>query len=171
MKTRSNAAVRSGLVVIVTLAAAAGCGGGAPDLAVSAQAEKEGKGESEHERNERPNFEIRTLSNRADLISDGDALVEVQVPRNVQTRKVTLTLNGANVDASFADAGNGTLRGVVTGLRVGKNLFVADANGRGEGRPFATLTITNHPRGGPVLLGSQTQPWVCATQKSAHAVR
>ena len=24
-------------------------------------------------------------------------------------------------------------------------------------------TITNHPRGGPVLLGSQTQPWICAT--------
>ncbi|HYS07932.1 MAG TPA: DUF6351 family protein [Myxococcales bacterium] len=170
MKTRSNAAVRSGFVVIITLAAAAGCGGGAPDLAVSAQAEKEGKGESEHERNERPNFEIRTLSNRADLISDGDALVEVQVPRNVQMRKVTLTLNGADVGASFvADAEKGTLRGVLTGLRVGRNLFAADANGRGEGRPFATLTITNHPRGGPVLLGSQTQPWVCATPTAVPA--
>ena len=39
------------------------------------------------------------------------------------------------------------------GLVVGENLFVADANGLGEGRPFASLTITNHPRGGPVLLG------------------
>src|SRR6185295_737074 len=28
---------------------------------------------------------------------------------------------------------------------------------------WASLTITNHPRGGPVLLGSQTQPWICAT--------
>jgi hypothetical protein len=27
------------------------------------------------------NFEIRTLSNRADLISDGNALVEVSVPK------------------------------------------------------------------------------------------
>ena len=36
------------------------------------------------------NFEIRTLSNRADLISDGDALVEVQVPKTVPMKKVTL---------------------------------------------------------------------------------
>ena len=43
------------------------------------------------------NFEIRTLSNRADLISDGDALVEVQVPKTVPMKKVTLTLNGADV--------------------------------------------------------------------------
>ena len=47
------------------------------------------------------NFEIRTLSNRADLISDGDALVEVQVPKTVPMKKVTLTLNGADVGASF----------------------------------------------------------------------
>ena len=43
------------------------------------------------------NFEIRTLSNRADLISDGDALVEVQVPKTVPMTKVMLTLNGADV--------------------------------------------------------------------------
>ena len=30
----------------------------------------------------------------------------------------------------------------------------------GRGR---RLTITNHPIGGPVLLGSQTTPWICAT--------
>src|SRR5581483_10261459 len=31
------------------------------------------------------------------------------------------------------------------------------------GRPRAKLIINNHPIGGPVLLGSQTQPWICAT--------
>ena len=42
--------------------------------------------------------------------------------------------------------------------------------GKGNGHGFghdnhddASLTITNHPRGGPILLGSQTQPWICAT--------
>ncbi len=109
-------------------------------------------------------FEIHTLSNRADLISDGDALVEVQVPRNVPLHQVDLTLNGMDVAAAFkADSRERTLRGVVTGLRVGKNRFVAAAHGRGHGRPWAELTITNHPRGGPILLGSQTMPWVCAT--------
>src|SRR5581483_7656061 len=61
------------------------------------------------------------------------------------------------------DADARTLRGVVRGLRVGENALVADANGLGKGRPWASLTITNHPRGGPVLLGSQTTPWICAT--------
>jgi uncharacterized tannase-like protein DUF6351 len=56
-----------------------------------------------------------------------------------------------------------TMRGVVTGLIVGENHLIADSNGQGRGRPRAVLTINNHPIGGPVLLGSQTQPWVCAT--------
>ncbi len=110
------------------------------------------------------NFEIHTLSNRADLISDGDALVEVRVPKNVPMHKVMLTLNGADVTSSFvADDSARTFRGVLEGMEPGENLFVADANGRGRGRPWASLTITNHVRGGPILFSSQAMPWVCAT--------
>jgi hypothetical protein len=110
------------------------------------------------------NFEIRTLSNRADLISDGDALVEVTAPKNVPLKKVTFTLNGNDVAAAFVlDEASRTFRGVLTGLKNGDNDFVVGSNGQGQGRPGAALTITNHPRGGPILLGSQTQPWICAT--------
>jgi len=176
---RFSATIRSGLIAIATLAIVAGCGGGAPELEVSSQAEREGVDDS---RDNPPsfNFEIKTLSNRADLISDGDALVEVRVPKNVPMQKVTLTLNGTNVGAAFiADGRARILRGVLHGLAVGHNRFVVEANSHGhdrrrdddenrgndqdEGRPWATLRITNHPRGGPVLLGSQTMPWVCAT--------
>src|SRR5467141_5188897 len=103
MTMRFSATIRSGLIAIATLAIVAGCGGGAPELEVSSQAEREGIGDS---RDNRPsfNFEIKTLSNRADLISDGDALVEVQAPRNVPMRKVALTLNGTNVGAAFSAA-------------------------------------------------------------------
>jgi len=45
----------------------------------------------------------------------------------------------------------------------GDNEFVAETRGRGHGEAQARLKITNHPIGGPVLLGSQTTPWVCAT--------
>lgn len=125
-------------------------------------------------------FVIRTLGNRADLISDGDALVEVQVPDNVPLKKVKITLNGANITGAFtANASANTLRGVVTGLRVGKNELVADStapgkgadHGRGHGNDHddVSLTIINHPRGGPVLLGSQAQPWVCATPSPVPA--
>jgi len=110
------------------------------------------------------NFEIRTLSNRADLISDGDALVEVTAPKNVPLKKVTFTLNGNDVAPAFVlDEASRTFRGVLTGLKNGDNDFVVGSNGQGQGRPGAALTITNHPRGGPILLGSQTQPWICAT--------
>src|SRR4029077_2341476 len=129
MTMRSSVTVRSGLIAIGTLVAVvAGCGRGAPELEVSSRAEKEGQTESDHH----PpfNFQIRTLSNRADLISDGDALVEVRVPKNVPMHKVTLTLNGASVDSAFvADAEARTLRCVLGGLAAGQNRFVAQANG------------------------------------------
>ncbi|HYT14766.1 MAG TPA: DUF6351 family protein [Burkholderiales bacterium] len=114
------------------------------------------------------NFEIATLSNRADLISGGDALVEVSVPKTVPLHQVTLFLNGRDVTSAFrTDATARIMRGVLTGLVQGQNEFLADSNGQGEGRPRASLTITNHPIGGPVLLGAQTQPWVCATPTPA----
>jgi len=117
---------------------------------------------------DKPNFEIVTLSNRADLISGGNALVEVSVPHNVPLHQVKLFLNGTDITASFVtNAAERTMRGLVTGLVNGSNELLADSNGRGNGRPRAKLTITNHPRGGPVLLGSQTQPWVCATPTPA----
>src|SRR5712691_9150643 len=110
------------------------------------------------------NFEIVSLSNRADLISGGDALLEVRVPKNVPLNQVSLRLNGRDVTAAFeTDAAARTLRGVVTDLAHGDNEFVAEAGGRGHGEPQARLRITNHPIGGPVLLGSQTTPWICAT--------
>lgn len=121
---------------------------------------------------DKPNFDIVTLSNRADLISDGNALVEITVPHNVPLHQVKVLLNGdTDVTAAFrTDAAARTMRGVVTGLKVGTNELVADSNGRGNGRPRAMLIITNHPRGGPVLLGAQTQPWVCATPTGSPAV-
>src|SRR5712691_3055763 len=110
------------------------------------------------------NFEIVSLSNRADLVSGGDALLEVRVPKNVPLNQVTLRLNGRAVTGAFrTSAAARTLRGVVTDLVDGDNEFVAEADGRGHSEPEARLVITNHPIGGPVLLGSQTQPWICAT--------
>ena len=116
-------------------------------------------------------FEIRTLSNRADFISGGDALVEVGVPQTAPLQHVRLYLNGRDVTASFrTDAAARVMRGVLTGLVNGRNEFLADSNGQGKGRPRGSLTITNHPIGGPVLLGSQTQPWICATPAGSPAV-
>jgi len=107
------------------------------------------------------NFEIVSLSNRADLICGSDALLEVRVPKSVALNKVRLSLNGRDVTGAFtANAAARTLRGVVSGLVEGRNDFAA---GESHGGREARLVITNHPIGGPVLLASQTQPWICAT--------
>jgi hypothetical protein len=113
------------------------------------------------------NVEIRTLSNRADLISGGDALVEVRMPGNLKSKNLALRLNGRDVTSQFQyDAARHRMVGLLTGLTEGTNELVADANGRGRGRPYSSLEITNHSRGGPVFSGPQMQPWICATVTS-----
>src|SRR3989449_798088 len=106
------------------------------------------------------NFEIVTLSNRADLISGGDALVEVLVPRTVPLHQVTLFLNGRDVTGAFrTDTAEHAMRGVLIGLVEGQNEFLADSNGRGRGRPRASLTAReapSGPAGGPPDLARAT---------------
>ena len=110
-------------------------------------------------------FEVISLSNRADLISGGDALVEVRVPNGIALSRVKVRLNGADITASFtADAAAGTLRGLVTGLVEGRNDVTAQIDGRGQGDGRRErLVITNHPIGGPVLSGPQITPFFCAS--------
>ena len=97
--------------------------------------------------------DIRVLSNRADLISGGDALVEIAGGR-AGTR---VWLNGSDISAAFATRADGHFTGLVTGLRLGPNQLVA----RNHGLFGSRITITNHPNGGPIFTGPQVQPWDC----------
>jgi hypothetical protein len=100
---------------------------------------------------------IDVLSDRADLISGGEALVAVAVPRGEHASKLRMTLNRHNVSSEFAVRANGSYEGMLTGLRVGANKLVAmlpDHRG-------ARITITDHPIGGPVFAGPQVEPWTC----------
>jgi hypothetical protein len=101
--------------------------------------------------------EIRVLSNRADLVSGGDVLVEVVLPGRVDPDTVRVSLDGTDVTSAFAVRPNGRYEGVVTGLAVGPNDLMATMR---QG-PTVHLTITNHPGGGPVFAGAQVQPWLC----------
>lgn len=106
-----------------------------------------------------PAAEIRTLSNRADLISDGNALVEVALPPGSASGGLAVTVDGRDVTGAFAPAADGRYRGVVTGLKTGDNVIRVEA----PGSRAARLTVTNAPRGGPVYSGAQPTPFVCAT--------
>jgi hypothetical protein len=98
--------------------------------------------------------EIKVLSNRADLISGGDALIEV-VP--APPTGTTVYVGSSNVTGDFAVRGNGRYLGIATGLVVGNNvLTVTLPNSTG-----ASIAITNSPIDGPVFTGPHLQPWDC----------
>lgn len=105
-------------------------------------------------------LQVKTLSNRADLISDGDAYLEVLLPANALSSDLKVDLNGTDVSASFAPRANGRILGVVSGLSEGANTVTAKL---AKGGKSAKLQLTNHGRGGPLFAGAQLQPWVCAT--------
>src|SRR5437016_7827753 len=69
--------------------------------------------------------QIRTLSTRADLVSGGDALVKVSVPRGARISSLRLTIDGRDVTAAFRHHSNGHGLGLLTGLRQGPNTVVA----------------------------------------------
>ena len=102
-------------------------------------------------------LEIEVLSNRADLVSAGDALVAVRVPAGVNVSKVRVLDDDRDVTSAFATRPNGRFEGLVTGLSLGPNVLTARAPGAKDAR----VTVTNHPNGGPVFSGPQVQPWVC----------
>ncbi|MEP7140038.1 MAG: DUF6351 family protein [Caldimonas sp.] len=104
---------------------------------------------------------ITTLSNRADLVSGGSALVEIRTPGFVLPATLKVDRDGTDITAAFSQQPSGRILGVVTGLKTGANVITAKAtDGSIVG---AQLVITNHPVGGPVLLSAQAGPWVCAT--------
>ena len=112
-----------------------------------------------------PTLVLTTLSNRADLISGGDAFLEIVVPQGISAAGLKVDVGGTDVSSAFAVRASGRLLGVVTGLANGANVVTARLNGTSGGR----LTITNHPIGGPVITGPQAVPFVCATPTAQPA--
>lgn len=100
---------------------------------------------------------IRVVSNRADLVSGGDALVQVDPADGVTPSALKMDLNGTDVTASFAVRANGKYMGLVAGLKDGANTLTAKLS---DGS-VAEAKIVNHPNAGPVIYGPQLQPWGC----------
>ncbi len=104
--------------------------------------------------------QIRTLSNRADLVSGGDALVEIVLPKPEFAQALRVRVGARDVSDAFALRADGRVVGLLTGLAIGENVVTASV---GQASHAASLVITNHPIGGPVISGPQTLPFVCAT--------
>ncbi|GAC1316430.1 MAG: DUF6351 family protein [Acidimicrobiales bacterium] len=102
-----------------------------------------------------PQIAIDVLSGRADLVSDGSALIALNLPHGAGAPKVTV--NGRDVSPAFSHGPDGRLQGLVDGLKLGANTLTASA---ANAHP-AHIVLTDHPIGGPVFSGPQIQPWAC----------
>ncbi|QHS09531.1 DUF6351 family protein [Sinimarinibacterium sp. NLF-5-8] len=102
-------------------------------------------------------LQLKVLSNRADLISGDDALIELAAASGADLSQARVSLNGQDVSAAFAPNAQGQWIGLVEGLRLGNNTLEARDATLGSAR----VTLTNHPQGGPLIAGPQLQPWGC----------
>ncbi|PVG84215.1 hypothetical protein DDE18_00805 [Nocardioides gansuensis] len=92
---------------------------------------------------------LQVLSNRADLVSGGDVLLKVRLPRQVRRRHLVITVGGRVVTKHFRHTAPQTYVGLVRRLKNGRNLVVASA----KGARTTKAVVTNHDQGGPVLTG------------------
>jgi hypothetical protein len=109
-------------------------------------------------------FEIKTLSSRADLVSGGDALIEVTAAPTAQLAQLALKLNGRDVTSRLSNGPRpGTFRALIDGLTVGPNMLQAEIKNTSA---TASLAVTNYPITGPILSGPHLTPYECNTSES-----
>jgi hypothetical protein len=123
-------------------------------------------------------LEIRVLSSRPELVSGGDALVEVRAPAGSSLSQIALTLNGKDVTGQLKDDSDArsapyrSFSGLISGMAVGDNtLRVAikpsNKSSGTTGRAIqASLKVTNYPITGPILSGPHLTPYECRTVES-----
>src|SRR3954452_10903336 len=88
-----------------------------------------------HKRKAKPQPVVLSIeASRPDMVSGGDALIAIDVPKPDPVGKVRVRRNGRDVTAAFrADAQNPRrLLGVVEGFRNGSNRISALVKGRGQ---------------------------------------
>jgi hypothetical protein len=101
--------------------------------------------------------QLKVLSTRPDLVSGGEALVQVVLPPRTPASRVKVRVGTRDVTSEFGLRPNGKFEGLVTGLANGSNVLTATRRD-GSG---ARLKVVNHPIGGPIFSGPQIQPWLC----------
>jgi hypothetical protein len=108
-------------------------------------------------------IEVKVLSSRYDLVSGGDALVEVKASEGAKASELKLSLNGRDLVTPLTfDQSSNTLRGLVTGLDTGANWLQA----RGPTGYSVSQALVNHPITGPILSGPHMTPYECRTVQS-----
>lgn len=113
---------------------------------------------------------IKVLSNRADLVSGGEALVEIiyDTPDKPANARVKVERpDGSEVDVTGAFAvSEGRHIGLVEGLGIGENKLRVTGLGGGDN----SVTITNHSNEGPIFSAAQHRLLSCAERNALGLV-
>lgn len=123
-------------------------------LVACGQSDPAGESKARHPAPSGRALEIKVLSNRADLLSGGDALIEIVGGGD----GLKVDLDGRDVTRAFALRASGRVVGRIENLPLGDSVLTARQKGRGS-----RITLTNHPSSGPLLAGAPIQPWDCST--------
>ncbi len=144
LRIRVLAGCAAGALAVVSLVAA-------PALSQSAAAVVQGR------------IDVKVLSSRYDLVSGGDALVEIKASDGAKASELKVSLNGRQLATPLKfDQPTNTLRGLVSGLDNGANwLQVRAPSGYSVSQP-----LVNYPITGPILSGPHMAPYECRTKES-----
>ncbi|HPI47028.1 MAG TPA: DUF6351 family protein, partial [Hyphomonadaceae bacterium] len=144
LRVRALAGCAAAAMAVVSLVAA-------PALSQSAAPAVQGK------------IDIKVLSSRYDLVSGGDALIEIKASEGAKASELKVSLNGRQLESPLKfDQPANTLRGVISGLDNGGNwLQVRGPTGYSVSQP-----LVNYPITGPILSGPHMTPYECRTKES-----
>ncbi len=112
--------------------------------------------------------DVRVVSSRHDMVSGGDALIEITgVATTSASPVLSVTVNGRDLTNAFrVTRQGGPLLGRINSLTLGKNTLEV----RSDGKPVARLDLTNHPITGPIFSGPHQTPFVCQTEEAGLGV-
>jgi len=106
-------------------------------------------------------LEVKTLSSKPDMVTGGDALVQVTGPSEILAKKLSIWVNGRDVTSTFhASPLTQTLVGLVDGLAPGKNVLEVKSGGKVRAR----LEVINQAIAGPIFSGPHQTPFICETE-------
>lgn len=101
-------------------------------------------------------LELSVISSpRPDLVSGGDALIQVSGTRG---ETISVTANGSPARVTIRESGPSRALVLIAGLRLGRNDIVVKS-----ARATARLKIVNHDKDGPILSGPHLTPYECRT--------
>jgi hypothetical protein len=107
---------------------------------------------------------VRVVSSRPDMITGGDALVEIAGPASILSSKsLSVLVNGRNFRQNFRARPTGnTLLGRIEGLKTGKNVLKVQVGDQRQ----ALIELTDYPVTGPIFSGPHQTPFICQTELS-----